>query len=442
MERLLIGGGARLEGSVKVESAKNAVLPIIAAALLVAEGVTVIKNVPPLEDVLTICRLLEHLGAETELDEDSGDLAIDATNIDSVEAPYDLVRRMRASVLVAGPLLSRVGEVKVALPGGCAIGTRPIDLHMKGFNQLGAETSIGQGCIKVQKAAHGPRLTGNRIYLDMPSVGATENIMMAAAVANGTTIVENAAEEPEVVDLANFLNTMGADIRGAGTSVIRITGVSQLRPVTYEPIPDRIEAGTYMMAGAITAGDIYIHPILPEHLKSVTAKLREMGILVIEGVNSIRVTASDRPRAVDIKTQPYPGFPTDLQAPALALLATATGTSVITETVFENRFMHVDELKRMGASIKTDGRTAVVTGVERLDGAPVKATDIRAGAALLVAALAAAGESELTELHHLDRGYVNLVPKLRELGANIERYGDLTPVAEADTCQQRSAQQQ
>jgi len=415
LEKLIITGGKKLTGTVKVSGAKNAVLPIIAASLL---GTTPSRllEAPNLEDVRTISEVIEHLGVSVSHDEDA--LVIDSTNITSCEAPYELVRKMRASFLVMGPLLARRGRAKISLPGGCAIGTRPIDLHLKGFEALGAEIELGHGYVEA-RAPHG--LTGARIYLDFPSVGATENILMAASMAKGQTILENPAEEPEIVDLANFLNAMGARIRGAGTNVIRIEGTDELRGCTHTVIPDRIEAGTYMVAAAMTDGDVYIENALTEHLKPVVAKLKEAGVKIEEDVDGVRVTGTGVLRSVDIKTLPYPGFPTDMQAQFMALTTVARGTSVVTETVFENRFMHVDELKRMGANIKIEGRSAVVEGSCRLLGCPVKATDLRAGAALVLAGLVADGQTEVGYLHHIDRGYDNLVAKLQGLGANIIR---------------------
>lgn len=415
MEKLIICGGNRLTGTVKVSGAKNAVLPIITAALL---GTTPSRllEAPDLEDVRTISEVIGHLGVPVTKETDS--LFIDSTTITTCEAPYELVRKMRASFLVMGPLLARLGRAKISLPGGCAIGTRPIDLHLKGFEALGAEIELGHGYVEA-RAPQG--LTGARIYLDFPSVGATENILMAASTAKGQTILENPAEEPEIVDLANFLNAMGARIRGAGTNVIRIEGVKELKGCTHTVIPDRIEAGTYMVGAAITNGDVYIENALTEHLKPVVAKLKEAGVHIEEDVDGVRVRGTGPIRSVDIKTLPYPGFPTDMQAQMMALMTIATGTSVITETVFENRFMHVDELKRMGANIKIDGRSAVVEGVSALQGCPVKATDLRAGAALVLAALAATGKTEIGYLHHIDRGYDKLVVKLQGLGADIAR---------------------
>jgi UDP-N-acetylglucosamine 1-carboxyvinyltransferase len=350
---------------------------------------------------------------------DEETLVVDSRNITSCEAPHDLVRKMRASFLVMGPLLARMGNAKISLPGGCAIGSRPIDLHLKGFEALGAEIVLGHGFIEA-KAPRG--LTGNRIYLDFPSVGATENIMMAASLAQGQTIIENAAEEPEIVDLATYINAMGGKVKGAGTNIIKIEGVAQLHGVSHTVIPDRIEAGTYMVAAAITGGNILLENVIIDHLKPVVAKLTEAGVTIVEEGMGVRVIAGQQLlKAVDIKTLPYPGFPTDMQAQLMALATVAHGTSVITETVFENRFMHVDELKRMGAHIKIEGRSAVVEGVRTLTGAPVKATDLRAGAAMILVGLVAQGETEIGCIHHIDRGYVRIEDKFRALGANIRR---------------------
>ena len=418
MERLVINGGKRLSGTVKISGAKNAVLPIIAATLLGQDRETCLDEVPNLDDVKTISEVLKTLGLKVHHDKEKGQLYVDATKIENVTAPYDLVRKMRASFLIMGPLLARLGKAKISLPGGCAIGTRPIDLHLKGFEALGAQISIGHGDISAV-APNG--LKGARIYLDFPSVGATENILMAASMAEGQTIIENPAQEPEIVDLANYLNIMGANIRGAGTNVIKVEGAKKLVARDYTIIPDRIEAGTYMIAAAMTRGDVYIANAISEHLKPVIAKLKEAGVTVIEDVEGIRVVCNSRPRAVDIKTLPYPGFPTDMQAQFMALLTIAEGTSMVTETVFENRFMHVDELRRMGAKIKIEGRTSVVEGQERLMGCQVKATDLRAGAAVVLAGLVAEGETQIGYIHHIDRGYDNLVQKLVSLGADIKR---------------------
>ena len=418
MEKLVINGGHRLQGRVKISGAKNAVLPIIAATLLGQDNPSLLDEVPALEDVHTITEVLNLLGVKADFDATKHQLHVDSSVIGSCEAPYDLVRKMRASFLIMGPLLARCGQAKISLPGGCAIGTRPIDLHLKGFEALGADIHIGHGYIE---AAAPEGLQGAKIYLDFPSVGATENILMAASMAKGQTILENPAQEPEIVDLANYLNVMGAKIRGAGTNVIKIEGVEKLVGRDYTIIPDRIEAGTYMVAAAMTQGDVYIENAISEHLKPVIAKLKEAGVTIEEDVDGIRVTCDHRTKAVDIKTMPYPGFPTDMQAQFMAMLAVSEGTGLVTETVFENRFMHVDELKRMGANIRIDGRTSVVEGVERLTGCQVKATDLRAGAAMVLAGLVAEGETQVGYIHHIDRGYDDLVGKLVGLGADIKR---------------------
>jgi UDP-N-acetylglucosamine 1-carboxyvinyltransferase len=417
MNKMVIRGGQRLNGRVKVNGAKNAVLPIIAAAILASEGESYIGDTPPLDDVNTIIQVLESLGIRVRFKD--GTVYINATELQGYEPPYELIRKMRASFLVMGPLLARLGCARIALPGGCAIGTRPIDQHLKGFEMMGAEIDIGQGFIEAR--TNGAKLQGAKIYLDIASVGATENIMMAATLAKGTTVIDNAAKEPEIVDLANYLNAMGARVRGAGTDCIRIEGVSKLKGVQHQVIPDRVEAGTYMIAAAITKGDIYIEGAISDHLAPVISKLQEMGAIVETDENGIRVHASGTLKSVDIKTLPYPGFPTDMQAQMMALLLTSDGTSIITETVFENRFMHVDEFRRMSAEITVDGRAAMIKGNHSLQGAKMNATDLRAGAALILASLAAEGESEIMGLHHLDRGYVDIVGKLRQLGADITR---------------------
>jgi len=414
LDKIIVTGGAKLEGKITISGAKNAVLPIIVASLL-SSGKCKIQDVPRLADVDTISEVLEILGAKVSFEGNT--LDIDSSNVNNFEAPYEYVRKMRASVLVMGPLLARLGKVKISMPGGCAIGTRPIDLHLKGLEALGAVISMDHGNIE----ARAEKLKGTKIYLDFPSVGATENIMMAATLAEGTTVIENAAEEPEIVDLANFLNSMGAIVKGAGTNVIRIEGVKALGESTHTVIPDRIEAGSYLVAGAMTGGNLLLENVIVDHLKPVIAKLQECGTEVYEENNCLRVIGKETIKAVDIKTLPYPGFPTDMQAQFLALMTKSTGTSLITETVFENRFMHADELKRMGADIKVEGRSAVVEGTKKLYGCPVKATDLRAGAALIIAALVAEGDTEISGVHHIDRGYENIVEKLRSVGAKIER---------------------
>ncbi|QNH54632.1 UDP-N-acetylglucosamine 1-carboxyvinyltransferase [Selenomonas timonae] len=418
MEQLVIHGGNPLRGRVKIGGAKNAVLPIIAAALLGSRGVSVLDDVPALEDVYTISSVLRSLGVKADYSAAEHRLTIDATRIETLSAPYELVRKMRASFLIMGPLLAREGRAEISLPGGCAIGTRPIDLHLKGFEALGAQIEITQGAIHAS-APNG--LKGARIYFDFPSVGATENVMMAASCAEGQTILENPALEPEIVDLANYLNVMGAHIRGAGTNQIKIDGVPGLMAADYTIIPDRIEAGTYMVAAAMTGGDVFIENAISEHLKPVVAKLKEAGAQIEEDIAGIRVRADGKMKAIDLKTLPYPGFPTDMQAQFMAMLTVAEGTSVVTETVFENRFMHVEELQRMGAAIRVDGRTATVEGGRTLTGAAVRATDLRAGAAMVLAGLVADGETRVGYIHHIDRGYDDLVAKLVALGADIRR---------------------
>ncbi|QUH19085.1 UDP-N-acetylglucosamine 1-carboxyvinyltransferase [Alkaliphilus sp. B6464] len=419
MSKIIVQKSRPLQGTVRVSGAKNAVLPILAATLLSTEK-CVLEEVPALRDVDVICEVLSSLGADVKrLERDK--IEVMAHDIDEIEAPYELVRKMRASFLVMGPLLARMGKARISMPGGCAIGTRPIDLHLKGFKALGAEITIGYGFVE----ATAERLIGSKIYLDFPSVGATENIMMAAVLAEGQTVIENAAEEPEITDLANFLNKMGADIKGAGTDTIKINGVEKLGGAVHSVIPDRIEAGTYMIAAAITGGNVLVDNVVPDHLKPVIAKLKECNIEVMEEGNGIRVIGKNRPKAVDIKTMPYPGFPTDMQSQFMALMSVADGTSIVIETVFENRFMHVSELKRMGADIKIEGRSAIIEGKEALLGAPVKATDLRAGAALILSGLVSDGITEITNTYHIDRGYVDIEEKLRSLGANIYREENL-----------------
>jgi len=417
LEKLIVKGGNRLVGAVKTSGAKNAVLPIIAASIL---GTTPshLDEVPMLEDVHTISEVLKCLGLSVECSPEKNVLDIDSTEITSYEAPYELVRTMRASFLVMGPLLARIGKARISMPGGCAIGARPIDIHLKGFEALGVKIEQGHGYIEAS-APEG--LKGTSIYFDFPSVGATENIMMAASLAEGTTILENVAEEPEIVDLANYLNKMGAKIRGAGTDTIRIEGVDKLHGADYTIIPDRIEAGTYMIAAAMTGGDVVVENVLPEHQKPLIAKLREAGAVVEEDIDKVRVIGQNPLKAVSIKTLPYPGFPTDMQAQMMAMMVIAEGRSKVTETVFENRFMHVVELNRMGAQISTEGRSAVIDGPCKLTGCDVRATDLRAGAAMILAGLVAEGTTRIGDLHHIDRGYENIVAKLKNLGADIER---------------------
>lgn len=419
MEKIIVHGGRKLNGTVRVEGAKNAVLPVLAASIIASEGKSVIHDVPPLADVETINQVLINLNAEVTYNNKT--VTVDASQPLFTEAPFEYVRKMRASVLVLGPLLARFGHAKVALPGGCAIGSRPIDLHLKGFEAMGAKVNVGNGYVEV--ATEG-RLSGAKIYLDMPSVGATENIMMAAALAEGKTIIENAAKEPEIVDLANYLNKMGAKIVGAGTETIKIIGVDKLYGVEHTIIPDRIEAGTYMAAAAITGGNVLIENAEIEHMRSIVSKMEEMGIRIFEEGNGVRVIGPKKLKPTDIKTLPHPGFPTDMQSQMMALMLIAEGTSVITETVFENRFMHVEEFRRMNAKLKIEGRSVIVEGPSALQGAEVAATDLRAGAALILAGLCADGYTRVTELQHIDRGYVNITEKLAALGADIERVDD------------------
>lgn len=416
MEKLIIKGGTPLHGSVRISSAKNAVLPIIVAALL-PENPAPITDVPELADVTTICSVLDSLGVKIE--RKGRDMVFDASDIRNTEASYELMSRMRASFLIMGPLLAKKGHAKIALPGGCMIGSRPIDLHLKAFEAMGAEIEICNGYVE----ARAPKgLHGAEIYLDFPSVGATENVLMAAALTEGRTVIENAAEEPEIVDLVTFLSGMGANIKGAGTNVIRVEGVKKLTGITHTVIPDRIEAGTFMIAAAMAGGNVLVENVLADHLKPLLAKLGEAGVDVVkEDIDRVRIISSGKICSTDIKTLPYPGFPTDLQAQFMALMTVGNGVSRITETVFENRFMHAGELQRMGASIQIEGRTAVVTGVPFLRGAFVRATDLRAGAALTLAGLAAHGTTEVGELQYIDRGYDHLVEKLQGLGANISR---------------------
>lgn len=416
MEKIIVRGGRRLNGTVQVEGAKNAVLPVIAASLLASEDKSIISNVPTLSDVYTINEVLRHLGADVHFE--NNQVIVDASKELSTEAPFEYVRKMRASVLVMGALLARNGHARVALPGGCAIGSRPIDQHLKGFEAMGASIKVGNGFIEAEVNG---RLKGAKVYLDFPSVGATENIIMAAALAEGTTVLENVAKEPEIVDLANYINAMGGKIRGAGTGTIRIEGVETLKGINHTIIPDRIEAGTFMVAAAITGGDVLVKGAIPEHLTSLVAKMEEMGVKIVEEQEGLRVIGPEKLKSVDLKTMPHPGFPTDMQSQMMALLLCANGTSMITETVFENRFMHVEEFRRMNGDIKIEGRSVIINGPVKLQGAEVAATDLRAGAALILAGLCAEGHTSVTELKHLDRGYVNFHEKLAAIGADIER---------------------
>lgn len=416
MQKIIINGGIKLKGDVKISGAKNAALPIMAASLL-AQSECIIHNVPRLMDVATMGKLINYLGPEVKGIEENNTISINTKALVKSEAPYELVKTMRASVLVLGPLIVRCGEAKVSLPGGCAIGARPINLHLMGLEKMGAEIKLEHGYVQLKAK----RLKGAKIYLDISTVTGTENLMMAAALAKGATVIENAACEPEVVDLANFLNKMGAKVSGAGTDVITIEGVDSLKGTEYRVMPDRIEAGTYAAASAITEGDVLLRNCMPKHLDAVISKLRETGAEITEEAGSMRVKRKGRLKASDVKTLPYPGFPTDMQAQFMALMSLAEGTSIITETIFENRFTHVSELKRMGADIKIQGNTAIVKGAARLSGAPVMATDLRASASLIIAGLAAEGETEVTRIYHLDRGYEMIEEKMSALGAKIKR---------------------
>ncbi len=415
MAKFIVKKSAPLSGEVEISGSKNAVLPIMAATILCPEKCE-IRDVPKLRDVDVMVQILTILGASVKDELKENKLTVQAGTIATTEPPYGLVSKMRASFLIMGPLLSRCGRARIPLPGGCAIGARPIDLHLKGFAAMGAHIEEGSSFVE----ASADKLHGANIYLDFPSVGATENIMMAATLAEGTTIIENAAEEPEIVDLASFLNKMGARIKGAGTDTIKIEGVETLKAVTHHVIPDRIETGTFMLAAAITRGEVLIKNALPDHVKPVIAKLRECGVEVEDTLEGLRVTAAGKHlNATDIKTMPYPGFPTDMQSIFMAFLTTVPGTSNIIETVFENRFMHVSELSRMGASIKTNDRSAVITGGMPLHGAQVVSTDLRAGAALVLAGLVAEGTTEVDEVYHIERGYERFVDKFTKLGAKI-----------------------
>ncbi|MBD3497409.1 UDP-N-acetylglucosamine 1-carboxyvinyltransferase [Staphylococcus aureus] len=421
MDKIVIKGGNKLTGEVKVEGAKNAVLPILTASLLASDKPSKLVNVPALSDVETINNVLTTLNADVTYKKDENAVVVDATKTLNEEAPYEYVSKMRASILVMGPLLARLGHAIVALPGGCAIGSRPIEQHIKGFEALGAEIHLENSNIYAN-AKDG--LKGTSIHLDFPSVGATQNIIMAASLAKGKTLIEHAAKEPEIVDLANYINEMGGRITGAGTDTITINGVESLHGVEHAIIPDRIEAGTLLIAGAITRGDIFVRGAIKEHMASLVYKLEEMGVELDYQEDGIRVRAEGELQPVDIKTLPHPGFPTDMQSQMMALLLTANGHKVVTETVFENRFMHVAEFKRMNANINVEGRSAKLEGKSQLQGAQVKATDLRAAAVLILAGLVADGKTSVTELTHLDRGYVDLHGKLKQLGADIERIND------------------
>ncbi|MBO0412794.1 UDP-N-acetylglucosamine 1-carboxyvinyltransferase [Enterococcus hulanensis] len=417
MEEIIVRGGKQLRGTVHIEGAKNAVLPILAATLLAEEGTSTLSNVPILSDVFTMNQVIRYLNTDVEFNEETKEITVDATRQLLVEAPYEYVSKMRASIVVMGPLLARNGHAKVAMPGGCAIGKRPIDLHLKGFQALGAKIIQKNGYIE----AIADELVGDTIYLDFPSVGATQNIMMAAVKAKGTTVIENVAREPEIVDLANFLNKMGASIHGAGTETMRIEGVDHLHAVSHPIVQDRIEAGTFMVAAAMTEGNVLIDGAIPEHNRPLISKLIEMGVKISEENDGLRVIGPKTLKATDIKTMPHPGFPTDMQAQMTAIQLVADGVSTTTETVFENRFQHLEEMRRMNAQVKIDNNVALIKGATDLQGAEVYATDLRAAAALVLAGLRANGITRVRNLKYLDRGYYQFHTKLQRLGADVER---------------------
>ena len=415
MEKYVIRGGKQLHGEIEVSGAKNAAVAIIPAALMV-DGVCRLENIPQISDADMLMTILEHLGAKVRV-VNSGTVEIDCTDVRYTDAPYDLMRKIRASYYLIGAMLGRFGAAKTTMPGGCNLGARPIDQHIKGMTALGAEVEVAGGFVY----ANTPDglLHGARIYLDKVSVGATMNIILAASMASGRTVIENAAKEPHIVDLANFLNSMGADVRGAGTDSVKINGVERLHGGSYTIIPDQIEAGTYMVACAAAGGEIKINNVIPRHLESISAKLREMGVTIIEGEDSVVVKSSGRLQHVNVKTMPYPGFPTDMQPQVATALCLARGTSVITEGIYDNRYKYTNELRKMGAQIQVDGRTAVIEGVDRLTGAPVVSCDLRAGAAMVIAGLCAEGTTYVEDIHYIERGYENFVGKLRSLGADI-----------------------
>ncbi|MGL5764928.1 MAG: UDP-N-acetylglucosamine 1-carboxyvinyltransferase [Sarcina sp.] len=416
MEKLIVNGGTKLEGAVEITGAKNAAVAILPAVVAASEGKCIIDNVPDIEDVHCLDRILSSLGCKVNKI-DNNTLEIDSTGVNTTNACTEDVRRMRASYYFIGALLTRFKEARVELPGGCPIGVRPIDQHIKGFEALGADVTIEHGAVSV-KAEH---LKGANIFFDVVSVGATINVMIAATLAEGVTTLENVAKEPHVVDVANFLNSMGANIKGAGTDVIKIKGVEKLVGCSYSVIPDQIEAGTFMIAALATKGDITIKNVIPKHLESISAKLTEMGAQVEEGDDSVRVKYVGDLKGVNVKTMPYPGFPTDVQQPMSTLLAIVPGRSIITESIWESRHKHIDELKKMGANIKVEGRVAIIDGVDKLTGAVVKATDLRAGAAMVIAGILASGRTEITSIEHIDRGYPHIENKFNSLGAKIER---------------------
>lgn len=415
MEKLVINGGNKIFGNIEISGAKNAAVAILPAAVLASKGVSTIENVPDIDDVKCLVKILESLGCKVTRNEST--VIIDSTEVHNVKANIEEVRKMRASYYLLGALLGRFKEASVDLPGGCPIGVRPIDQHIKGFEALGADVEVGYGAVSVKT----DKLIGTNIYFDVVSVGATMNVMMAAVLAEGQTTLENPAKEPHVVDLANYLNSMGADIKGAGTDTIRIKGVKELKGCTYSVIPDQIEAGTYMIATAACGGEVTIQNVIPKHLEAISAKLTEMGVEIIEGDDSVTVKSERNLKSVNIKTLPYPGFPTDIQQPMSTLLTMAKGRSMVTESIWESRFKHVDELKKMGAKIDVNGRVAIVEGVEKLTGAEVTATDLRAGAAMVIAGLMAEGETIIAGLEHIDRGYPYIEDKFTKLGATIRR---------------------
>ena len=417
MDAIIVRGGNRLSGTVEIEGAKNAALPILAASILGQNRPSKLENIPLLSDIYTMNEVLSYLNMEITFNEEEKTLELDATMDLKSDTPFEFMNKMRASVVVMGPLLARNGQARVAMPGGCSIGTRPIDLHLKGFEAMGVEITQGNGYLD----ATVDQLKGADIYLDFPSVGATQNIMMAATMAEGTTVIENAAREPEIVDLANYLNRMGAKVVGAGTEKIRITGVEALTGCNHSVIPDRIESGTFMVAAAITEGNVLIKDMVGEHNRPLISKLREMGVTIEEEADGIRVIGPEKLTAVDIKTMPYPGFPTDMQAQFTIAQLLAEGTSIVRETVFENRFMHLEEMRKMDAQFQIDGQSAVIRGGNQLEGATVASTDLRASAALILAGLRAEGYTKVIEISHLDRGYYKFHEKLSALGANVER---------------------
>jgi len=415
MEELIINHSENLKGTIDISGAKNSALPIMSATILI-DGCSVLKNVPNLSDIQIMKQLLQHLGIKIK-EETSNSINVEVGCLNNFDVPYELSRKIRASILLLGPMLAKIGKVSLPLPGGCAIGSRPIDLHLKGLAKLGAEIEQANGSI----IAKANKLVGTKIYLDFPSVGATENLLMASILAEGETILENVAIEPEIVDLAMFLSAAGAQIQGAGTDTIKIIGVKELKPIEHTVIPDRIEAGTLMVATAMAGGDVTLNNVITSHLKPITAKLKEAGVEVSEELSKINIKSTGKLKAIDIKTLPYPGFPTDMQAQFVALMSKAEGNSIAVETIFENRFLYVPELIRMGANIKIDGRSAVIEGKENLNGAKVKATDLRAGASLILAGMVSEGITNITDIYHIDRGYDGIDKKLKTLGANIER---------------------